>query len=64
MEMKVHLTEMEDPLMMDDPWKCRNPLDTLVVEDHQALKDPWMSKTSNSTDSPSNLRYISIGEYL
>ena len=37
---EVHLMEMENPLMMEDPLKKEDPLDTLVDEDHQALKDP------------------------
>ena len=46
MEMDVHLMEMEnhlmmeDALMMEDPLEMEDSLDTLVDEDHQALKDP------------------------
>ena len=40
LEEEVHLMEMENPLMMEDPLEMEDPLDTLVDEDHQALKDP------------------------
>ena len=41
MEIEVYLMEIEEvPLMMEDPLEMEDPLDTLVDEDHQALKYP------------------------
>ena len=64
LEEEVHLMEMENPLMMEDPLEMEDPLDTLVDEEHQTLKDPWTSKTGNSTDTLGNLEHNHIGEYL
>ena len=62
--MMEDLLTMKDPLIMEDPLEMEDPLDTLVDKDHQALKEPWTSKTSNSTDAPGNFGYNHIGEYL